>query len=135
VDFIAEAIATLGAREKGFETFHVMNPHAGIGLDEYVDWLIVAGYDITRIGDYEQWLPRFETAMRALPEHQHRNSLLPLPQNYQRPVAPMGGSMAPADRFRAAVREAKSGPAEDIPHITAPMIVKYITSPQLLGLL
>ena len=36
VDFIAEAIATLGARAvEGFETYHVMNPHDdGIGLDE-----------------------------------------------------------------------------------------------------
>ena len=29
----------------GFETYHVMNPYDdGIGLDEYVDWLIDAGY-------------------------------------------------------------------------------------------
>ncbi|WP_216897402.1 carboxylic acid reductase [Nocardia alni] len=136
VDFIAEAIAALGGREKGFETFHVMNPHDdGIGLDEYVDWLIDAGYAITRVGDYDEWLPRFETAMRALPERQGRNSLLPLLHNYQRPAEPIRGSMAPADRFRAAVREAKIGPGEDIPHITVPIIVKYVTSLQLLGLL
>ena len=37
----------------GFETYHVMNPHDdGIGLDEYVDWLIEAGYPIQRIGDF-----------------------------------------------------------------------------------
>ena len=31
----------------GFETYHVMNPYDdGIGLDEYVDWLIDAGYPI-----------------------------------------------------------------------------------------
>jgi fatty acid CoA ligase FadD9 len=136
VDFIAEAIATLGARAKGFETFHVMNPHDdGIGLDEYVDWLIEAGNGITRIGDYDQWLPRFETAMRALPDRQRRHSLLPLLHNYRRPAKPIRGSLAPADRFRAAVREAKIGPGKDIPHITAPIIVKYITSLQLLGLL
>ena len=46
VDFIAEAIATLGSHvQDGFETYHVMNPYDdGIGLDEYVDWLIEAGY-------------------------------------------------------------------------------------------
>ena len=46
VEFVAEAIATLGAQVvDGFETYHVMNPHDdGIGLDEYVDWLIEAGY-------------------------------------------------------------------------------------------
>ena len=50
----------------GFQTYHVMNPFDdGIGLDEYVDWLI----------------------------------------------------------------------DKDIPHVTAPIIVKYITNLQLLGLL
>jgi fatty acid CoA ligase FadD9 len=136
VDFMAEAIATLGAGEEGFETFHVMNPYDdGTGLDEYVDWLIDAGYAIARIGDYGQWLPRFETAIRALPERQRQASLLPLLHNYQRPTEPIRGSMAPADRFRTAVQEAKIGPDKDIPHVTAPMIVKYITNLQLLGLL
>ena len=48
VDFIAEAISTLGQQVVGgFGTYHVMNPHDdGIGLDEYVDWLIEAGYSI-----------------------------------------------------------------------------------------
>ena len=54
VEFIAEAISTLGAHVvDGFETYHVMNPYDdGIGLDEFVDWLIEAGYPIQRIGDY-----------------------------------------------------------------------------------
>ena len=58
VEFIAEAIATLGAQAvDGFQTYHVMNPHDdGIGLDEYVDWLIEAGYPIQRIGDFGEWL-------------------------------------------------------------------------------
>lgn len=48
VDFIADAISTLGAHHSyGFETFHVMNPHDdGLGLDEFVDWLVDAGYPI-----------------------------------------------------------------------------------------
>ena len=46
MDFVAEAISTLSIRMvDGFETYHVMNPHDdGIGLDEYVDWVIEAGY-------------------------------------------------------------------------------------------
>jgi DNA-binding transcriptional LysR family regulator len=44
-------------------------------------------------------------------------------------------SVVPTDRFRAAVQEAKIGPDNDIPHITAPIITKYITDLQLLGLL
>ena len=30
--------------------------------------------------------------------------------------------------FRAAVQDAKIGPDKDIPHVTAPIIVKYITT-------
>ena len=73
--------------------------------------------------------------MRALPDKQRQASLLPLLHNYQRPEKPIRGSMAPTDRFRAAVQEAKVGPDKDIPHVTAPIIVKYITNLQLLGLL
>ena len=80
VDFIADAISTLGARvTDGFETYHVMNPHDdGISLDTYVDWLIDAGRPITRIADYGAWLTRFETALRALPDRQRHASVLPL---------------------------------------------------------
>jgi fatty acid CoA ligase FadD9 len=140
VEFIAEAISILGTEmlqdEAGFQTYHVMNPYDdGIGLDEFVDWLFDAGYSIQRVGDYASWLERFETTLRALPERQRQYSLLPLLHNYQRPDKPINGSMAPTDRFRAAVQEAKIGPDKDIPHVSAPIIVKYITDLQLLGLL
>ncbi|BBZ44763.1 carboxylic acid reductase [Mycobacterium parmense] len=139
VEFIAAAISTLGAQSEspeGFRTYHVMNPYDdGIGLDEYVDWLIEAGYSIERIADYSEWLRRFETSLRALPERQRQYSLLPLLHNYQQPDQPINGSMAPTDRFRAAVQEAKIGPDKDIPHVSAPIIVKYVTDLQLLGLL
>lgn len=140
VEFIAAAISTLGTQitdsDTGFQTYHVMNPYDdGIGLDEYIDWLIEAGYSIERIADYSEWLRRFETSLRALPDRQRQYSLLPLLHNYQTPEKPINGSMAPTDVFRAAVQEAKIGPDKDIPHVTAPVIVKYITNLQLLGLL
>ena len=143
VGFVAEAIATLGAQVvDGFETYHVMNPHDdGIGFDEYVDWLIEAGYPIQRIDDFEQWLQRFETALRTLPDRQRQHSVLEvlrlLLHNSQRVEAaePVCGSLAPTDRFRAAVQEAKIGPDNDIPHVSAPIIIKYVTELQLLGLL
>ena len=137
VDFIAEAISTLGEHlVDGFETYHAMNPYDdGIGLDEYVGWLVDAGYAIERIPDYDTWLQRFETAMRALPAQQRQHSLLPLLHNYQRPEKPINGSFAPTERFRAAVQEAKVAPDKDIPHVTKPIIIKYITNLQLLGLL
>jgi thioester reductase-like protein len=51
------------------------------------------------------------------------------------PPEPSRGSYAPTDRFRAAVREAKIGPDEDIPHVSAPIIIKYVTDLHLLALL
>jgi fatty acid CoA ligase FadD9 len=137
VDFIAEAISTLGERVvDGFETYHVMNPYDdGIGLDEYVDWLTDAGYSIQRIPDYDEWFRRFETTIRGLPERQRQASLLPLLHNYDRPDKPVRGAMAPTERFRSAVQDAKIGPDKDIPHVSASIIVKYITNLQLLGLL
>ncbi|GAS99818.1 fatty-acid-CoA ligase FadD9 [Mycolicibacterium canariasense] len=137
VEFIAEAIATLGAHvDDGFETYHVMNPYDdGIGMDTFVDWLVEAGYKIERVDDYAEWLDRFETTLRALPDKQRQASLLPLLHNYQQPGVPVNGAMAPTDVFRAAVQEAKIGPDKDIPHVGAPVIVKYITDLQLLGLL
>ena len=73
--------------------------------------------------------------MRALPEKQRAASLLPLLHNYQKPRPPINGSLAPADHFRAAVQDAKIGPDKDIPHLSAPVIVKYVTDLELLGLL
>ncbi|MGV0627157.1 carboxylic acid reductase [Mycolicibacter minnesotensis] len=140
VEFIAEASTTLAAASGGgFQTYHVMNPYDdGLGMDEFVDWLIEAGYPIRRIADYGDWLRRFETTLRALPERQRQASLLPLLHNYQKPQPPICGSTAPTDRFRAAVQAAEIGPDRDhpdIPHVSPAMIIKYITDLQLLQLL
>ncbi len=140
VEFIAEAISTLGAQSPEgldeFHTYHVMNPYDdGIGMDEFVDWLVESGCAIQRIADYGEWLARFETTLRALPEHQRQASLLPLLHNYQKPDTPLRGSLAPTDRFRAAVQDAKIGPDKDIPHITPQIIAKYVSDLRLLGLL
>ncbi len=143
VDFVAEAIATLGTSVvDGFETYHAMNPHDdGIGLDEYVDWLIEAGYPIERIADFGEWVQRFETGLRQLPDVQRQHSVLQLLEvllqragSLQAPE-PALGAYGPTDRFRAAVQEARIGSGDDIPHITAPTIVKYVTDLELLGLL
>jgi len=74
-------------------------------------------------------------AEETLPDRQRQYSLLPLLHNYQKPQTPINGSMAPTDRFRAAVQEAKIGLDKDIPHVSGPVIVKYITDLQLLELL
>jgi glycopeptidolipid biosynthesis protein len=143
VGFVAQAITTLAARlVDGFETYHVMNPHDdGIGMDEFVDWLIEAGHPIERIGDFGEWLVRFEAGLRALPERQRQNSVLQMLTLLRRhgpelqAPEPTRGSYAPADRFQAAVQRAKIGSGHEIPHVSAPVIVKYVTDLRLLGLL
>jgi amino acid adenylation domain-containing protein/thioester reductase-like protein len=143
VEFVAESIATLGADVvDGFETYHVMNPHDdGIGFDQFVDWVIEAGYPIERIDDFGEWLERFETALGALPDRQRQHTVLQVLQlrlhsaTHVEPFEPTHGSYGPTERFRAAVQEAKIGPDQDIPHISAPIILKYLSDLQLLELL
>jgi len=119
-----------------FQTYHVMNPYDdGIGFDEFVDWLNDAGCAIQRIGDYADWLRRFETTLRALPEKQRNSSLLPLLHKYQKPEKPINGSMAPTGRFPAAVQDARVGPDKDMPHITPRIIAEYVSDLRLLGLI
>jgi thioester reductase-like protein len=143
VDFVAEAVAKLSIGVvDGFDTYHVMNPHDdGIGIDEYVDWLIEAGYPIERVADFGEWLSRFEAGLRALPDEQRQNSVLQMlllllhgTKDLHAPE-PTLGSYAPADRFQAAVQQAKIGPDNDIAHVSSSVIVKYVTDLKLLGLL
>ncbi|PPJ17620.1 oxidoreductase [Nocardia nova] len=136
-DFTAAAITALGpGADSGFDTFDVLNPHDdGIGLDTFVDWLVADGHRITRIADYADWLARFETALRALPERQRRHSVLPLLHAFRRPGPAVPGSALPAERFRAAVRAAGTGPDGDIPHLSRELIGKYVRDLTAAGLL
>jgi fatty acid CoA ligase FadD9 len=137
VDFITEAITTIGAPPPGgYRSFDVMNPYDdGVSLDVFVDWLIRAGHNIQRIDDYDEWLTRFQTALTGLPERQRQHSVLPLLHAFRQPEKPIRGAAAPTDVFHAAVRAAKVGPDKDIPHITAQLIDKYADDLRQLGLL
>ncbi len=137
VDFIAEAVTTLGKQgTDGFRSYDVMNPYDdGISLDVFVDWLNFAGEKIERIDDYADWLTRFETALTGLPEKQRQQSVLPLLHAYRKPERPLRGAAAPTEVFHEAVRAAKVGVDKDIPHLTAPLITKYVSDLRLLGLL
>ncbi len=141
-DFVAESVTTLGEQiatadeaAATYRSFDVMNPHDdGISLDVFVDWLIAAGNDIRRIDDYDEWLGRFATALRALPDRQRQHSVLPLLDAYRKPEKPLRGAPAPTDVFRSAVQMAKIGADKDIPHLSAALIDKYVSDLQLLGL-
>ncbi|MFE3542622.1 carboxylic acid reductase [Nocardia sp. NPDC059177] len=136
-DFVAAAVTELGAvADAGYRTYDVLNPHDdGISLDTFVEWLIAAGHPIARVADYTEWFTRFETALRALPEPQRKHSLLPLLHAYRRPGRALPGAALPADGFRAAVRAAGIGAAQDIPHLDAALIDKYVSDLVGLGLL
>jgi fatty acid CoA ligase FadD9 len=137
VDFVAESIVTLGIEAvSGYRSYDVMNPHDdGVSLDTFVDWLSDAGHAIQRIDDYQEWLTRFETVLRALPETRRRHTLLPLLGPYREPAEPLRGAPAPTDVYRSAVRAAKIGADEDIPHLSADLIDKYVKDLEHLGLL
>jgi fatty acid CoA ligase FadD9 len=136
-DFVAEAVTTLGKQvTEGFRSFDVTNPHDdGISLDTFVDWLIDAGHSIQRIDDYHDWITRFETVMKALPEKQRQESVLPLLAAYREPEKPLRGAAIPTEVFHTAVRAAKVGEDKDIPHLSAALIDKYVTDLRHLGLL
>ncbi len=137
VDFVAESIITLAATSSdGYRSYDVMNPHDdGISLDTFVDWLIDAGHQIARIEDHDEWFNRFETALSALPERQRRHSVLPLLDAYRKPERPIRGAIAPTDVFRSAVRAAKIGADQDIPHVSESLIDKFVTDLQRLDLI
>jgi fatty acid CoA ligase FadD9 len=136
-DFVAESVTTLGAQTtEGFRSFDVMNPHDdGVSLDTFVDWLIDAGHEIQRIDDYDDWIARFDTALKGLPEKQRQQSVLPLLNAYREPQHPLLGAPAPTSVFHAAVRAAKNRADKDIPHISAELIDKYVSDLHHLGLL
>ncbi|MBL7493800.1 thioester reductase domain-containing protein [Frankia sp. AgB1.9] len=144
VDVTAAAVATLGAwPDQGYQTFNVLPPSGdGPSLDTLVDGLVEAGCRLTRIDDYAQWLARFATAVRALPERRRRYSMLPLLTAFGQSGDPVGRlgfptghsptdhsptGRAPADRFLAAARAAGLGAAAATPGISAALLRKYVS--------
>jgi fatty acid CoA ligase FadD9 len=136
VDFVAEAITSIGAKaHRGFTSYDVMNPHDdGVSLDVIVDWLIEDGAQITRIDDHAEWARRFEAALRGLPEQQRQRSVLALLHAFREPEEPVRGAIAPTEVFRQSVRDTKVGPTQDIPHLTHELISKYVADLTTLGL-
>jgi len=133
VDFLAEAITDIGTlTTDGFHTYNLAGTHEdAISLDTFVDWLIDAGNPIERIDTYDEWLSRFETAMRALPQEQRQESMLTVLDPYRNPQRPVAKPMIPADVFEAALEAA----GLEIPHISADLINKYVADLQYLHLL
>ncbi|MDQ0989459.1 carboxylic acid reductase [Streptomyces sp. V3I7] len=138
VDFTAAAITALGADaadSDGYVTYHTVNANDdGISLDTLVDWLADAGHPLARFDDHRQWHIRTEAALRGLPDHQRRLSLLPLMSAYARPAEPRPASAVPAARFTAAVDRLGVGEGR-VPSLSPEFIGKYASDLRLLGLL
>jgi fatty acid CoA ligase FadD9 len=137
VDFTAASIVELGERHAtGFQTYHVVNPHDdGISMDEFVDWIAASGHPVQRVADYADWLQRFETALKALPERERQQSFLPLLHQLRTPMPAQAGAHVAATRFHASVREARIGPEGDIPHLSRNLLAKYVDDLSSAGLL
>ncbi|NLU74323.1 AMP-binding protein [Streptomyces sp. HNM0575] len=144
-DFTAEAVAALAERltDGGFHTYNVVNPHDdGVSLDVLTDWLSElpelpenGGRTVQHIDDYGEWLSRFGTALRGLPEEQRRRSLLPLLDAFREPMRPVAGAGVPAGRFTAAVRDAKVGDGGAVPRLRPSLVAKYASDLRHLGLI
>ncbi|MFJ4650076.1 thioester reductase domain-containing protein [Nocardia sp. NPDC088792] len=121
-DFVAEAVSEL-ITDSGYTTFHVANSHDdGVNLDSFVNWLSAAGHPITRIPDYREWLSRFEQSLRALPERQRQQSMLPLLHSLTATTAAEPGTSVSTKHFEQALAE-RSGTT--IPHLDRDLILKY----------
>jgi fatty acid CoA ligase FadD9 len=134
VDFIAAAIVGIGAApHQGVRTFNVLNHHAsdGLSLDVFVDWIEAAGYPVTRVADYDEWLARFEAQLRALPEGKRQRSSLGVLESLRRPST-TDHPMAASRRFDDALRTLEIGP--ETPHLTREYIDKCLDDMCRLGL-
>lgn len=137
VDFTAQAVAELGSvASTGYRTYHVTNPHDdGISMDTFIDWAIEGGCPIQRIEDYADWLVRFETALRALPEKQRQMSSLPLIHQFRQPLPRVPGAAVSSSRFQMDVHDSHVGGDGEIPHLSAEFINKYLADLRHLNLI
>jgi fatty acid CoA ligase FadD9 len=137
VDFTAASVVALGEEATtGFQTYHVVNPHDdGISMDDFVEWISASGHHVQCVDDYGDWFARFETALKALPEKQRHQSLLPLLHQLRQPMLATPGAAVSARRFHGTVRRVGVGVHSDIPHLSAALIEKYLADLHAVGLL
>ena len=131
VDFTATVMTGLGdRRDGGYRTVNVVNPHDdGRSLDTFVDWIEAAGYPVCRIAAYDEWLQRFEGALRALPEAARTRSSLAILESLRRPRPGRPDQPASA-QFQAALRELDD---LQVPHLDEPFIRKCLQDLRTLG--
>ena len=127
VDFTAAAVVALAVESAdGYRVYNTLNSNDdGLSLDDFVDWLLDAGVQITRIEDFGQWRDRFETVLRSLSPSRRAASVLPLMHAYAEPADPHVGRAMPNERFAAGVRRLGIGTGT-VPSISRALIDKYL---------
>lgn len=134
VDFVAATIVGISvASHSDVRTFNVRNHNItdGISLDTFVDWIEAAGYAIERIGNYAEWLQRFETKLRALPEEKRNQSSLSVLDPLREPLDSDDENVS-STRFDAALRSLVGTTA---PRLTEEFIGKCLRDLQSLELI
>ncbi len=133
VDFVAKSVVAISDHFRtDYQTYHLLNPHNdGISMDSFVTWIKEYGYPIEYIDDYHDWLTRFETALRSLPEELRTKTSLPILDLFAEPSAAISGTSMPARHFMEAV-DATLG---DIPHLDEDLLQKYLNDLLALGLI
>lgn len=134
VDFLASAMQQIGSRPySGFHSFNMVNHHDdGASLDSFVDWIASKGYPVARVDDHDDWMQRFESKLRNLPEAERQISSMNILEHFAHPHS-AGATPLKSGDFVAAIDSLS--PARTIPHLTEAYIHKYLDDMEARGLL
>ncbi len=134
VDVVAASVVGVSdIQHSEYRTYNIHNYHEddGCSLDTFVDWIESAGYSVTRIQEYDQWLARFRDKLNTLPEEQKQQSAIEVLGAYAQ--ARDREHKIPCDRFRQLVAGLSIGP--EIPSLDEAYIHKFLGDMQALGLI
>jgi fatty acid CoA ligase FadD9 len=137
VDFVAESIASIASTPRpGLATYHVVNARwdDGVSLDRLVDWVVSAGYPVTRVDDYATWFAAFRERLLALPPEVQHRSPLPILHQWARPIPVEAEALFDARRLRARLEEI-AGEAVEIPRVDEQSVHAYLDDLVALGLI
>jgi fatty acid CoA ligase FadD9 len=138
VDFVADAIAAIALARRSaspsarYRTYHVVDAHRDdVSLDTMVDWMVSAGYRVTRVEDHAAWYRAFRDKLEALPPAEKQRSPLPILHQWREPIGE-GEVTFDASRLREKIREIEG--ETEIPRITEAYLHKCLRDLELLGL-
>ena len=127
----AAVIAPSARRHRECLIYNLNNYHNddGCSLDSFVDAIESAGYSITRLDDYSEWVSRFREKLKGLPEKQKQRSALDVLMGFETPRG--DGHNIGCDRFRDLAKDMTTGTG--IPHLDEDFIHKCVGDMQALG--